>query len=163
MPISPNQMRRAMRQWASGITLVTVAEGSLRHGMTVSSFASVSLEPPYILVSLENTSRTNELVGRINHFAVAILSEEQRSLSDQFAGRLGEDDDRFQGVDFFTTDLGNPIPEGCLAFMDCKVSASYELGTHTVFIGLVEESDVPSDGSPLLYYDQDYAKLHRPE
>lgn len=163
MAIPPNEMRRVMRQWASGVTLVTTAEGSQPHGMTVSSFASVSLEPPYILVSLENSTRTNELVRRTHHFAVAILSEEQRTLSDQFAGRLGDDDDRFEGVNFFTTDLGNPIPDGCLAFMDCKVSANYKLGTHTVFVGSVESSDVLSEGSPLLYYNQGYALLERPD
>lgn len=163
MPINPDEMRRVMRQWASGVCLVTTNNGDERHGMTVSSFASIALEPPLILVSLEDGTRTNQLVRQSNRFAVVILSEDQQELSDVFAGRTADDDDRFEGVPHLTTLLGNPVPEASLAFMDCKVSSNYEAGTHTIFIGQVESQQVLNEGKPLLYFNQSYARIDTTE
>jgi flavin reductase (DIM6/NTAB) family NADH-FMN oxidoreductase RutF len=152
-----------MRQWASGVCVVTSSDESRRHGMTVTSFASLALEPPLILVSLENTTRTNSMVRQSGKFAVAILSEEQQELSDIFAGRLSDDDNRFEGIPYFDTKLGCPIPEGSLAYMDCQVESSHPAGTHTIFIGQVEAGEVLKDGPPLLYHNQNYGSLQGPQ
>ncbi len=80
-----------------------------------------------------------------------------------FAGRLADDEDRFEEIPYFETELGCPVPESSLAYMDCRVSSNYEAGTHTIFIGKVESQQVMGDDEPLLYFDQDYAKLHRPQ
>lgn len=160
MPINPEEMRRTMRQWASGVCLVTASDDQRRHGMTVTSFASVALEPPLILVALENSARTKSMVKVGGIFAVVMLTEKQQDLSDQFAGRLADDDNRFEGVDYFTTELGNPVPEGSLAFLDCQLTGSYPAGTHTILIGQVEASEILQEAAPLLYHNQGYARLH---
>ena len=139
--------------------MVTSSDGNRRHGMTVTSFASLALEPPLILVSLENTTRTNSMVHQSGKFAVAILSEEQQDLSDLFAGRLPDDDNRFEEIPYFETELGCPIPEGSLAYMDCQVESNHPAGTHTIFIGKVETGVVLQAGPPLLYHNQNYTSL----
>lgn len=163
MTIKPDELRFVMRNWASGVCIVTASDGERLHGMTVTSFTSVALEPPLILVSLENTTRTNAMVRQSGRFAVTLLAEHQQELSDQFAGRLPDDDHRFANVPYFMSELGSPIPEGCLAYLDCTLSAEHEASTHTIFIGLVEASRIMNQGHPLLYYNQDYAQLHRPK
>ena len=85
--IDPISFRAALRQWASGVTVVTCADRGFQHGMTVSSFLSVSLTPPLLLVSLQNGTRTLEMIKHAKTFAVNILHHEQKELADLFAGR----------------------------------------------------------------------------
>jgi 3-hydroxy-9,10-secoandrosta-1,3,5(10)-triene-9,17-dione monooxygenase reductase component len=138
---------------------VTAAEGDERQGMTVSSFTSVSLSPPLILVSLETASATCKFVAKTQSFAVAILAENQRALSDRFAGREPELEDRFTGLDLHISPSGHPIPSGALAFIDCNVVDQLKAGTHTVFIAEVLRGDVLLQNEPLLYFDRAYRKL----
>ena len=163
MPVDPEELRRAMRQWATGVTVVTSAYEGTRHGMTVNSFTSISLDPPLILVSLERQTRTHRLVNQAGVFAVTILNDQQQDLSDCFAGRYPEREDRFCNVDTYTLLTGAPSIVGGLASFDCKVVSRYEAGTHTLFIGEVvaihyPSSPVDSDG-PLLYYNRSYRRL----
>lgn len=127
--------------------------------MTVSSFASVSLTPPLVLVCLENSSRTNRLVQASGVFAVSILHESQADLADRFAGRVPDDTDRFAGIPFRTAGSGCPIVEGCLTYLDCRLVASHPAGTHTVFLGEVVEAVRRQDGAPLLYFQRGYHRL----
>jgi flavin reductase (DIM6/NTAB) family NADH-FMN oxidoreductase RutF len=85
----PESMRRAMRHWVAGVTVVTSIGQGIQHGMTVSSFTSISLIPPMILVSLERATRTYELVTQSGIFGVSILRLEQQLISERFAGRIG--------------------------------------------------------------------------
>ncbi len=127
--------------------------------MTVSSFASVSLTPPLVLVCLENTSRTNRLVQASGVFAVSILHESQAELADHFAGRVPDDTDRFADIPFHTAGTGSPIVEGCPAYLDCRLVASHPAGTHTIFLGEVVEAVRRQDGAPLLYFQRGYHRL----
>jgi flavin reductase (DIM6/NTAB) family NADH-FMN oxidoreductase RutF len=161
MPIAADDLRAIMRQWATGITLVTSAhDGAEPHGMTVTSFTSVSLDPPLVVVSLENSSRTHQLVSRSGVFAVSILHHDQQELAERFAGRVSDDRDRFEGLRHRRASSGAPIPEGCLAYLDCRVVQVHRAGTHTLFVGEVLEGAVEGGGSPLLYYDREYRRLN---
>lgn len=159
MTVDPLALRRTMRRWASGVTIVSSSGNGRYHGMTVSSFTSVSLDPPLILVSLENKARTHEIVSHSNVFAVSILAEDQREISDVFAGRVADDDDRFQDIDFKLSTNGCPIPNGSLAYLDCRVQSEIRGGTHTVFMGEVIETVILREAKPLVYFDQDYRLL----
>src|SRR5512139_2923379 len=97
IPINPEELRDAMRLWASGVTIVSAEYAGIRHGMTVSAFFSVSITPPLVLISLSWGSRTRDLVQKSNSFGVTILSNQQQELSDRFAGRNTEDTNRFEG------------------------------------------------------------------
>jgi flavin reductase (DIM6/NTAB) family NADH-FMN oxidoreductase RutF len=159
MSIPSEKLRRIMRKWATGVTVVTAAKGDKRQGMTVSSFTSVSLTPPLILVSLETASATCQLVAETHSFAVSILAENQRETSDRFAGREPERTDRFEGLELHTSPSGHPIPSGTLAFIDCKVVDELLAGTHTVFIAEVRSGDILDQDEPLLYFDRAYRTL----
>lgn len=148
-----------MRQWATGVSLVTSHVDGLRHGMTVTSFTSVSLEPAIILVSLEKTTRTHHMVEQGKAFAVTVLAEDQQDLADRFAGRIADHEDRFAGVSYTSAASGAPIPAECLAYLDCRVAATYSAGTHTLFLGEVLGGEVLRQAPPLAYYDRAYRSL----
>lgn len=157
--ITSEELRAAMRHWATGVALVTVGDREYAHGMTVNSLTSISLEPALILISLERSSRTHRMVLEQSRFAVAILRTDQKDLSDIFAGRKGDDEDRFEGVATELTASGIPVPTGTLAVLDCAVERTIDASTHTVFIAQVEDIQISDGGPPLLYFNRDYRKL----
>ena len=103
--LDPEQLRQSMRAWTSGVTIVTASHAGEQHGMTVSSFTSIALEPPLVIVSLQTDSRTHDLVAESNAFAITILAEDQQGLSDLFAGRVSDAEDRLSGVETETVVL----------------------------------------------------------
>jgi flavin reductase (DIM6/NTAB) family NADH-FMN oxidoreductase RutF len=157
--IDPEALRNVMRRWATGVTLVTASAGGKMHGMTVTSFTSVSLEPPLILVSIEQNTRTHRMIQEAGAFSIALLAEDQRTIADRFAGAISDGDDRFAGIPFELTPGGAPYPNGCLASLDCRLVQATMTGNHTVFIGQVESGQILRDARPLLYYDRDYRHL----
>lgn len=159
MSIDPDQLRNAMRRWATGVTIVSARDGERQHGMTVNSFISVSLEPPLVLVSLERGSLTHTLVQSSGFYGVSILPHGFQTISDLFAGRLGETGDRFAGLSTFNLVSQSPLLSESLAAFDCRVVARYEAGNHTLFIGEVLALGIGNDAPPLIYYNRDYHAL----
>ena len=160
MTVDPEALRMVMRAWATGVTVVATELDGVRHGMTVSSFTSVSLDPPLVLVSLEHATQTHRLLERSGVFSVTLLSNTQQAVSDRFAGRQLDGEDRFAGLETFSLVSGAPLIRGGLAFFDCRVVSTYPAGTHTVFIGevlAVQGGDQAAE--PLLYHDRDYHQL----
>lgn len=148
-----------MRRWATGVTIVSARDGERQHGMTVNSFISVSLDPPLVLVSLERGRLTHALVQSSGYYGVSILPHGFQTISDLFAGRLGETSDRFAGLSTFNLVSQSPLLSGSLAALDCKVVARYDVGTHTLFIGEVLALGIGKDAPPLIYYNRDYHAL----
>lgn len=159
MRTDPESLRIAMRQWATGVTIVAAGLNGERHGMTVSSFTSVSLDPPLVLVSLERITHTHRLVVAAGYFAVSVLGQGQQEISDRFAGRVPDDEDRFAGLETFQLVSGMPFLAGGLAYFDCQVVSTYPAGTHTVFIGEVLSAQNTGGVEPLVYYNQAYRRL----
>ena len=155
MPIPADQFKYVMRQWASGVTIVTMQVHDRLHGLTVSGFVSVSPEPPLVLISIGQELTSHTILHEAGAFAVNFLRDDQLELSDRFAGRLGEVD-RMGGIRTHTAATGAPIMEDCLAWMDCRVVATHEVGDHTLYIGEVDAAGVGSPGRPLLYWNADY-------
>lgn len=157
----PNALRDALRFWTTGVTIVAARHDGLAHGMTVNSFTSLSLDPPLVSVSLEKVTRTYQLVKGAKAFSVTMLSETQQALSDRFAGRESEQTDRFLGLETFSLETGSPILTRGMAFFDCRVTASHDAGTHTVFIGEVMACGQLSENGkpPLVYFNRGYRKL----
>ena len=162
-PVDPEAVRIHMRQWTTGVSIVSSAFGGIRHGMTVSSFTALSLEPPLVLVSLSRLARTYNLVRDSGVFAVTILSHAQQDISERFAGRTSEDLDRFAGLDTFTLRSNAPLLTGGLAFFDCRVVFRQDAGDNTLFIGeVVAAEGYEQAGQPLVYYYRDYHQLLDP-
>ena len=158
----PDSLRDVLRFWTSGVTIVAVKHDGMMHGMTVNSFTSLSLKPALVSISLEKVTRTHGLVQKAGAFAVSILSQDQRALSDRFAGRETEANDRFDGVETFSQETGSPILSEGLAFFDCRVAAMHDAGTHTLFIGEVLAVGLPSPEKsqvPLVYFNRNYRRL----
>ncbi len=158
MPISIDQFKHVMRQWASGVTVVTMQAGERKHGLTVSGFLSVSPEPPLVLISIGQELISDALLKESAAYAVNFLNEDQRDVSDRFAGRLG-DVDRFEGLSTTTAATGAPILEDCMAWLDCRVVATHPVGDHTLYIGEVVAAGVHHHARPLLYWNADYRNI----
>lgn len=161
MQINENEFRQTMRLWATGVTVVTSMHAGKSHGMTVSSFTSVSANPPVVCVSINNQARTHQLITESACFGVTILEASQGAISDCFAGRVPEDGDRFDGVQVFTLETGSPLIEGGIAFFDCKVIKEIQFGQNTVFFGEVQSLKYLESGNPLLYTNRSYQTLQK--
>ena len=157
--LNPEKLRQAMRAWASGVTIVTAAHDGDQHGMTVSSFTSVSLEPPLVIISVQTGSRTQRLISRSNIFAVTILADGQQEISDRFAGRVPDEGNRLEGIQTETLVSGVPFIKGGLAYLDCRVTQVVPVGTNTLFVGEVVAAQGDGEGQPLVYHDRNYQKL----
>lgn len=149
MGVTEDQFRAALGRFASGVTVVTLRDGDgRRHGITVSAFSSVSLDPPLILVCIEKTAVSHHSFFETDRFAVNILSEDQAEVSNQFAFRQ---DDKFSGIEFETDEGGLPVLAGCLANLTCRVRNRFDGGDHTIFVAEVETVST-SDRRPLIYW-----------
>ena len=158
MPISVDEFKRTMRQWASGVTIATMQADGFAHGLTVSGFVGLSLEPPLVLISIGQELYSHDLLGKSQAFAVNFLRADQQALSDKFAGRWG-DVDRFSGVLSHTAATGAPVLDDCAAWLDCRVVSTYQAGNHAIYIGDVVASGVNGESTPLLYLNGDYLTI----
>lgn len=154
MALTPERFKRAMAQFASGVTVVTTQANGRPVGMTASSFSSLSLEPPLVLVSINKRLFTHSAITDSGRFAVNVLSAHQRDLGLRFAGMLPNITDRFAGLETFSAVTGCPLLPGTLAWVDCTVWASYDGGDHTIFVGEVQAVDVSDLDTPLLYHNR---------
>ncbi|HEU5170485.1 MAG TPA: flavin reductase family protein [Gemmatimonadales bacterium] len=148
--------RQLLGRFATGVTVLTVAAPDGRpHGMTANSLASVSLDPPLLLVCVDHAARMHGLITGAESFVVNVLASHQEELSRRFAD---PHDDRFEGVGYRVSRSGGVLLDGTLAHIDCRRHALYEAGDHTIIVGRVV-GGVVSDGRPLLYYRGGYAAL----
>ena len=156
MPVSKDEFRSAMSRFASGVTVVTTQnESNHPHGMTVSAFASLSLEPPLVLVCIDKRTSIHDLLAEGRYFAVNVLAEEQEIVSRRFASR---DTDRFSGTGYAEGITGVPLLNDVLAAIECRVVHNYPAGDHTIVVGEVERTIV-DDGKPLIYFRGGYTEL----
>jgi flavin reductase (DIM6/NTAB) family NADH-FMN oxidoreductase RutF len=153
MPIDSMQFRNTLAQWASGVTVVTTTHDGLRYGMTASSFSSVSLEPPLILICVGKSAFTHDLLLATGTFGVNILSATQLDLGKRFAEKHGDYIDRFSDLDVVTGLTGSPLLANSLAWLECRTMKAVEAGDHTIFIGEVVDSKI-NGGEPLLYVNR---------
>jgi len=159
MAIGPDEFRQVMRHWASGVTVITTRRKGGIHGMTASSFSSVSLKPPLVLVCVDRRNRTHEHVQEQGCFAIHILAEHQQELSRRCAGAHGETGNELRDVPYREGRSGAPILEECLAHVECRLVHSYEGGDHTIFVGEIIDSGAHEGARPLLYFDGGYRQL----
>ena len=139
--------------------MVTVRDGTEVHGMTVSSFASVSADPPLILVCLYRGTRTRDYIARSRHFAVNILAEHQQAVAERFAGRRDPNESPFQGVSWRFGPSQCPLLDDAAAHIECRVDSVHEAGTHTIFIGSVESAHVNEQTRPLIYWYRGFRQI----
>src|SRR6202140_4562139 len=147
------QFRNALGRFASGVTVITAHHDDHPHGMTANAFVSVSLDPPLVLVSLDNRSYMHKILPAIGRYGVSVLAEDQEILSNHFAGRTVEG----LHLRFITRD-GVPLLDGAVAYFVVQVIDAHPAGDHTLYIGKVEHFEARDD-RPLLFYSGKYQQL----
>ena len=160
-------LRVAMQRWASGVTIVTSQSESFDEprGMTVSSFTSVSLEPPLVLVCLNKELETTTAILESQVFGVSMLNTLQAHISGRFAGfdpDFQEEVNRFEGLEILTLETGAPLLKDALVHLDCRVWQIYDGSTHHIVVGEViacNVHDVEADPNPLIYSNRGYHRL----
>jgi flavin reductase (DIM6/NTAB) family NADH-FMN oxidoreductase RutF len=148
-----------MRNWATGVTIVTATFGDQMAGATVSAFTSVALEPPTVLVCLNKKTFVHELMLKSWSYAVSLLSHDQEALSNRFAGLDPTVTDRFEGLEITSGETGSPFIPDALAWLDCRVKHTLDTGTHTIFVAEVVGVQVNSEAPPLVYHNRTYKEL----
>lgn len=146
---SAPQFRQALGMFATGVTVVTArSPGGELAGLTVSSFNSVSLQPPLVLWSLKVESSAMGVMSEVSHYAIHVLGADQQALAEQFAGPREQ---RWQGVDWDAAACGAPLLPGCVAVFECFNRSQYLEGDHVIFVGEVERCTSRAGQAPLLY------------
>jgi flavin reductase (DIM6/NTAB) family NADH-FMN oxidoreductase RutF len=148
--------RKACARFATGVTVATVrASDGTPHGLTISSFTSVSIQPPLILICIDYACAFLSHFRACTNFAINVLNESQRDLSVTFAQKP---EGRFEGVDWCASETGAPLLRGCIANIECRLSSVIEAGDHAIFLGEVIHAEA-YPGLPLLYFNRDYRAL----
>lgn len=161
MPITSDEFRTTLSQYPSGVTIITVKAGDETHGLTASAFASVSADPPLIAIFVNHKGRAHTLFELSDAvFAVNFLREHHENLSNHFAFSK---EDKFAEGDWTTATTGAPILVDALAWLDCTVYSRVAMGSHSIYIGEVQATQVlHPDENPLVYWNRGYRLLDLP-
>lgn len=157
MPIDESEFRRILGHWATGVAVATATAPDGRPcGLTANAFCSVSLEPPLILVCVEQDADSHDCIRAAGTFAINILNDRDERLARHFAGdNPGE---KFTGIAWHPGSAGAPLLDDALAWIECRLQAEHPGGDHTIFVGAVTGGHA-GDGTPLLYYRGGYAGM----
>ena len=154
-PAPPSEMglrlRRIMRQWLTGVSILTARLDDHARGMTCNSFNSVSDNPATVLVSVRRGTHTHELVSGSGRYALSILAAEGERWANRFAGLEGDAaQDKFDDVPHRLSPGGLPWLDGSLGFLECRVVHTYDVGASTLFVAEVEAAEPGDEESPPL-------------
>jgi flavin reductase (DIM6/NTAB) family NADH-FMN oxidoreductase RutF len=158
--IDVRSFRRALGHFPTGVCVVTSQVDGARIGMTVSSFNSLSLEPPLVLFSIDAGTTSLPLWRKAKGYAVNVLAENQKDLSDRFA-KSGSN--KWEGTTYADGLFGAPVLPGVAAVLECAAWATHSGGDHVLFIAEVKRFRTSADRRPLVFSSGRYAKLHETE
>ncbi len=154
MSIQIDDFKACLSRFVSGVTIVTYKNENNFGGLTVSSFSSLSIEPPLILFCLQKTAPSHEKIKSAGAFCVNILSNGQENLSNSFANHDQNKHELILQAGFSEKVSGSPILKGTLAFLDCKLDNFFDGGDHSIVVGKVLDLGANPDTRPRLYYDR---------
>ena len=164
MTFDATTFRQTMRLWATGVTIVAANHDGIMRGITVSSFTSVTLDPPLVLVCIQKQTEAAQAIREGGYFAVSMLGEGQQDISNLFAGfgpELPDGANYFDDLNVILSESGSPILADAMGWLDCKIHATHDGSTHDIFVGEVLEASGKGEAfkRPLLYYDTEYRQL----
>jgi flavin reductase len=151
--MTSSEFKRAMRHFPTGVTVVTSLKDDEPRGITVSSFASVSADPPSILICINRAARSYLYISTSRIFCVNLLSGVQRHVAERFSGKVSER--QFEQIGYDVDVTGAPVLHGIVAYFDCTVTEEHHAGSHSIFVGTVV-SCAARAGSPLGYFNGGY-------
>jgi steroid delta-isomerase-like uncharacterized protein len=140
-------MKGFNRQFVTGVTVVTTKENGVPKGLAVNAYASVSLEPPLVMVCIQKTSSTYPALFASSHLGINILSNEQKPTVSTFASKSA---DKFAEIDWHAGPHGSPLIDGSSAALEAEIRERFQAKTHTVFICRVRHAEV-SETAPMVY------------
>ncbi|MCA0042484.1 flavin reductase family protein [Celeribacter litoreus] len=150
-------LKSAMRLCAAGVTVITAGKGDERRGLTATAFTSVTMDPPTVLVCVNRNGQAHDAIVENGHFCVNILCEASRDVAESFAGMTGKEGaDQFEGFEWIETSVGAPAYAFAQAAVACTLTQAMEAGSHSIFIGEVQEAATNPDRSPLLYFNRGF-------
>jgi len=155
MSFDPSSFRRTMSHFTTGVTVVTTAKAGKRYGITVNAFASVSLDPPLVLICIDRSSRVHDVLIEQGYFAVNFLSREQQDLAICFASNTAERHESFCNAASRIAQTGAPVLDATVGYVDCTVEDVYPGGDHSIILGRVQALD-HCEGEPLIYFRSRY-------
>jgi len=156
----PAAFRAVMRRHPSGVTVVTSLREGEPRGITLSAFASVSVNPPMVLICVNREARSYLYISSSLIFCVNPLGTTQRELAERFSGRIKEH--QFDDIAWSTDVTGAPVLDGTIGHFDCAVEAEHHAGSHSIFIGRVLAC-ATREGAPLGYYEGEFRDFHLEE
>ena len=157
MGVEQTEFRQALAHFASGVTVITTQHQGQLHGTTVSSFCSLSLQPPLVLVGIDRSATIHDLIVESGVFAVNVLAEHAEATSRHFARRIL---DKFSGISYSLGQLGVPLLDDALTRLECRLVERYPGGDHSIFIGEVVATSTQPYSQPLLYFRSKYERLY---
>ncbi|GBF49648.1 flavin reductase-like protein [Leptospira ryugenii] len=155
MDSSAQNFKATLSRWASGVSVITYQSPSKKGGLTVSSFSSLSLDPPLVLFCLLKGSQAKEEIESAQAFCVNILKSEQKQISADFASGSLDKAEVLDALSPIQLKTGAPVLPQSLANLDCRLHQMIEAGDHWIVIGKVEDTKW-EEGSPLLYFNRNY-------
>jgi flavin reductase (DIM6/NTAB) family NADH-FMN oxidoreductase RutF len=150
---APAQYKEAMRHVPTGVAVVTSLKDGTPRGITVNAFASLSAEPPAVLICINRAARSYLYIATSRIFCVNVLAGEQRHLAERFSGKISER--QFEEIGYAVDQTGAPVLLGSIAYFDCSVSEEHQAGSHSIFVGSVVSCSA-RPGSPLGYFNSGY-------
>jgi 3-hydroxy-9,10-secoandrosta-1,3,5(10)-triene-9,17-dione monooxygenase reductase component len=160
MSADAQAFKNVMSRWATGISVVTTHLNDEWQGFTVNSFASVSIEPLLISLSIAKGLHAGELLQQSRVFTVNILTDSQAEFGMLFAGMLPErNENRFAGIATTVTKAGNALLPDTLGWMDCRVHQEIDVGASTLILGEVTDAGWADGAEPLVYYHRQWGRF----
>ena len=155
--IDPKHFRDVLGSYPTGVCVVTaVTADGQKLGLAVGSFTSISLDPPLVGFLPDKKSRSWEQMAPIGRFCVNVLGSEQLEACRRFASRH---EDKFEGISHGETPGGLPLLDDVLAWIECDIAQSIEIGDHLLVVGAVRAMERNGEGSPLIFHRGGYHAL----
>jgi flavin reductase (DIM6/NTAB) family NADH-FMN oxidoreductase RutF len=156
MAIDPQELRRIMGHFATGVTVITTTDKEgLPNGLTANAFMSLSLNPPLVIISVDKGAQCYPCFELQNGFTVNFLSEDQEEISRRFATKGV---DKFAGLPWHAGSNGAAILDDVLGYVECRISERHDGGDHTIVVGEITNASALGD-RPLLFFKGKYQRL----
>jgi flavin reductase (DIM6/NTAB) family NADH-FMN oxidoreductase RutF len=152
--VTPERMRSTLGRFCTGVTVVSTEFEGVAHAMTANAFVSVSLDPPLVLVSIDQRARMHALLAGSRRYAISVLSADQETVARHFAGRPMADTSEL----FEPAATGPPLIQGAIAHVLCELHETVPAGDHTLYLGRVEQLR-SRPGAPLLFHAGDFGRI----
>jgi flavin reductase len=162
-PVSDEQrrwLRSMMARFATGVTVVAARHGPLLAGMTANAIATISIDPPLLMASINRGSETHRGIVESHAYAVSVLSAQQQDVAECFAQPItAAKVRRFCDAPWHEAETGSPILDGAIAYFDCRLVATHPGGDHTIFVGGIVAAGFEEGVDPLVYFASAYRTL----